>query len=349
MKKLVSKIFLCSILMSVAVPMESLASQNESNLQTKGTYIFEKEIADRIYKEAFTNHAGNTFKNKIERVTLPYQKEFDEAVDWFNNEKKEQWYSSYTSDTGEEKQLSAVYLKNPSETTKTVIIGHGLGGTNNMGPWAKLYYDQGYNVLLPQARAYGDSEGDSEKNISLGWKERQDYLKWINQLIDRDGENSQIILTGASMGGTTVLLASSLDLPKNVKAIVADCGFSSQDDLMKHLINKLPLGDNLPQEKLFDKVKIYNSVNDLVMNKQGYRLEDASSVREVRNAKVPVMVIHGMADDLYPASMSQEIYDAIGTEKELFLVPGGPHFQSIATDLPGYTERVSNFIGKFVD
>lgn len=61
--------------------------------------------------------------------------------------------------------------------------------------------------------------------------DRYDAEKWVEYVIERFGNNSEIFLHGISMGGATVLMASGLNLPNNVKAIISDCAYTSAYDV----------------------------------------------------------------------------------------------------------------------
>ena len=76
-----------------------------------------------------------------------------------------------------------------------------------------FFLSLGYHVLLVHQRSHGKSEG---KWITFGIKERYDCLSWCHHLIYSYGEDIRIVLDGLSMGATSVLMASALDLPKNV-------------------------------------------------------------------------------------------------------------------------------------
>ena len=135
-------------------------------------------------------------------------------------------------------EVACYYLPAEVSTDKTVIIAHGYSGhSEQMSGFAQMYHkDLGYNVLLPDARGHGRSEGDY---IGFGWPERKDYLKWIDQVIEHTGESTQVVLHGVSMGGATVMMTSGEELPPQVKAIVEDCGYTSVTDELKYQLKRM--------------------------------------------------------------------------------------------------------------
>ena len=96
-----------------------------------------------------------------------------------------------------ELKLSAIYLPR-TDSHKTAIVAHGyMGNAETMANYAKMFHDLGYNVLVPDARGHGKSEGDY---IGFGWHERKDYVKWIDQVLETNGQSEEIVLYGISMG-----------------------------------------------------------------------------------------------------------------------------------------------------
>ncbi|BDP53469.1 hypothetical protein EfmJHP35_13930 [Enterococcus faecium] len=77
----------------------------------------------------------------------------------------------------------------------------------------QMFHDMGYNVLVPDARGHGKSEGDY---IGFGWPERKDYVQWINKVLENNGKSQEIVLYGVSMGAATVMMTSGEKLPDNV-------------------------------------------------------------------------------------------------------------------------------------
>lgn len=154
--------------------------------------------------------------------------------------------------------------------------------------------DGGYNLLLVDQRAHGESEGEA---LSFGINERYDCLGWAEYLAKRFPD-SKIILHGISMGGATVLMASELPLPKEVACIIADCPYSSPKDIIirvtKHTLK-------LPGKPLFPIVWL----GARIFGK--FSVTAASPERAVRSTDIPILLIHGDADDFVPTYMSEQI------------------------------------------
>lgn len=211
------------------------------------------------------------------------------------------------------------------------IIFHGYRSKaeNDCGGGFVLARDFGHNVLLPDQRAHGESGG---KVITFGIKERYDCLKWI-EYISKRFNNTKIVISGVSMGAATVLMASNLDLPKNVKGIIADCAYSSPEEIIMLESRKKGFSDNLAKPFIFLSAKILG----------GFNLKTASPCEAVKNAKVPVLVIHGEDDRFVPCSMCYPIFDACTTQKKLFTVKDAGHGLSFLIDEEGYKKAVNDF------
>jgi len=254
----------------------------------------------------------------------------DEANEWFDERETERLEITSYDDLN----LVAQFIDNDANTNKAVILAHGFRNTSDdMGKLAKLYYEEGFDVLLPDSRGHGDSEGDY---IGYGWHDRLDYLDWIDLLVE-DYDAEDIILHGNSMGAATVLMTSGEDLPNEVKGIIADSGYSTVKDELAHQLKHLY---GLPAFPLLDVTSVITKM------RAGYTLGGASSIEQVKNNELPLLIIHGEDDDLVPTAMSQEIYDAAGGEKELWLVPGAGHTKAFDNVTEEFNERVKDFLDR---
>jgi fermentation-respiration switch protein FrsA (DUF1100 family) len=206
-----------------------------------------------------------------------------------------------------------------------------------MGMHAKYYYeDLGYNILMPDARGHGKSEGNY---IGLGWHDRKDYVQWIEYVIDRVGADSQIILHGVSMGGATVLMVSGEELPDNVKAIISDCAYTSVKEELAYQLKRMY---NLPPFPLLHSTSILTRV------RAGYYFAEASALKQVSSSKTPILFIHGGEDSFIPVEMTLELYEKCSSEKELFIVLEAGHGVAYNIDKEGYRKRVIDFLYKHV-
>ena len=148
---------------------------------------------------------------------------------WFQKTPKQVWTMKSATDN---LKLDADYIPAAKKTNKSVLIAHGyMNNKDSMGAYAAMFHQLGYNVLIPDARAHGDSQG---KYIGYGWPERYDERKWINRLIKENGADSQIVMFGVSMGGATTMMTSGIKLPSQVKAFIEDCGYTSVNAELMH-------------------------------------------------------------------------------------------------------------------
>lgn len=261
------------------------------------------------------------------------QKLFDEANEWFDEQETEQIEITSYDDLN----LVAQFIENDANTNKAVILAHGFRNTSDdMGKLAKLYYEEGFDILLPDSRGHGESEGNY---IGYGWHDRLDYLDWIDLLIE-DHDAEEIILHGNSMGAATVLMTSGENLPGEVKGIIADSGYSTVKDELAHQLKHLY---GLPAFPLLDVTSVITKI------RAGYTLGGASSVEQVKKNTLPLLIIHGEDDDLVPTAMAHEIYDAAGGDKELWLVPGAGHTKAFDNVTEVFNDRVKDFLQRTLE
>ena len=260
----------------------------------------------------------------------------DELTAWLEN----YGYERLTLENKDGLKLAG-YLLRPAEPSNVYVFcshGYRCNGKREFCGFVQYYLGRGFNVLLVDHRASGESEGD---RIGFGYYESQDSLQWLEYLIATYGKDISIIVHGVSMGSATVMLMSgSEQLPDNVKLIVADCGFTSAWDEFEAKLD----GMNIPKWPLLPLV---NAVNKRM---SGYDFKtDTDAVAAVKKAKVPMLFVHGTADGFVPCDMVYEVYAACGSEhKELLLVEGAQHAGSVVTDPVSYEAKLDEMIDKYV-
>lgn len=258
-------------------------------------------------------------------------KNLNDAQKWLEEKSN---YSDKYIESYDKLQLHSYVVSQNSN--KWAIVVHGYGGSGKlMSDKSKYFYDMGYNVLIPDLRGHGKSEGDY---IGMGWKDRLDIISWINFII-KENPNAEIVLHGTSMGAATVLMTSGENLPSNVKAIVADCAYTSAWDEFSY------------QLETYLKVPSYyilNVTNMVTKLKAGYSLKEASALESVKKATVPILFIHGDKDKFVPYSMMDKLYDATNSPKEKLTIEGGEHANSDLVSPFLYWLTVEDFLNQYV-
>ena len=188
------------------------------------------------------------------------------------------------------------------------------------------------SALVVDQRASGSSEG---KVITFGVKEHKDCLKWVAFMTEHFGPDVKIILTGISMGASTVLIAASAPLPPQVRGVLADCGFTSAKAIMYKVLRQI----KLPPKVVYPFVRLGAILYG------GFDPERYSAIDSVTRATLPTIFFHGDNDDYVPWEMSQENYDACTSRKELVIIPGAGHGLSYPVDKPTYLKALGDFFG----
>lgn len=233
-------------------------------------------------------------------------------------------------------KLHSYKILNETPSNKWAIVVHGYTSEGlKMSSYAKNFYNAGYNIIVPDLRAHGLSEGDY---IGMGWDDRFDIISWINYVLN-ENSNSEIVLFGVSMGASTVSMTSGEELPSNVKAIIADCGYTSVWDEFSYQLDSL---FSLPE---FPVMNISSLVTQI---RAGYSLKEASAIEQVKKSKTPILYVHGDKDDFVPTYMVDELYNATSSPKEKLIIKGAGHALSSSIDPYNYWNTVFNFINKYI-
>lgn len=218
------------------------------------------------------------------------------------------------------------------------ICVHGYHDTfESMGTIARWYHDRGWNVLLPDQRGHGKSEGDY---VGWGYDERLDLVGWINYVIRRDPA-AELVLHGVSMGAASVLMATGGAMPHQVKAAVSDCSYTSIEAEMRYLLSQWEDRPSIP----LPVGVLFAALRQTTLRRTGYDLRDAAPIQAVVRSKTPTLFIHGVEDDFVPASMMGKLYQTARCRKSFLWMPGAGHAAAVGTDWEMYWTAVSTFLG----
>ncbi len=294
-------------------------------------YIIFNEVMNRdalIYPKI----ADSAYK-KMDHVDVA---EEDERLTWYKNQEP-QYFEMINPRNF---RLKAKYIPADKPSKKYVFCSHGYRSTGNgeFKLMAKFYHDMGINLFIVDHQAAGESDG---KYIGFGYHESKDCILWLKWMLEKFGDDIEIILHGVSMGCATVLMMSGdPDLPSNVKFVVADCGYTSAYDEFEHILSTAM---HLPNFPILYTSNFFNKLLN------GWDFKDADPINRVHCAKVPIMFIHGGNDDFVPTYMVHQLYAACESEyKDLLVVEGAAHAESYPTDSAAYEAKVKEFAGKFL-
>lgn len=276
-------------------------------------------------------------KAKTERTIKMAGTDWSQHMDFIQERKKymlAQYHEDVYQTSKDGLKLHATYFPGP-DTQKIVICFHGYtsDGMHDFIGLSDYYMRNGYGMLLVDERAHGKSEGTY---IGFGCLDRHDALGWIQWVIQECGPQVQILLHGISMGGSTVLMTSSMELPLQVKGIISECGFTSPKEVFTHVLHTMY---HLPA---FPMIQISDYVN---RKKAGFGLDECNAAREVRNAKVPILLIHGDGDTFVPCEMCEKIYENCTSPKTRLIIKDAAHAECYYKDTESYEQALDTFVG----
>ena len=217
-----------------------------------------------------------------------------------------------------------------------VVAVHGYGqSASAMFPFAKPFYEAGYNILLPECRGCGRSGGDY---YGLGWADRMDVVKWCRQICN-DQPDAEIVLFGLSTGADAVLMAAGEDsLPSNVRCVISDSAYSRLTDVSNLILHR----HNLPSGLLSFATSMVTYL------RAGYSFMQASAVNQVAKGRTPTLFIHGGQDDVFPVEMCYELYEVADFTKDILIVQEASHGYAMFADYDQYWQRVWKFVETFL-
>lgn len=240
--------------------------------------------------------------------------------------------------TPDEARLHGYFVAASQPTSKTAVIVHGY--TDNAIRMMMIGYlynkSLGYNILLPDLRYSGLSDGEA---FQMGWLDRKDVMQWMDVANEIFGDSTRMVVHGISMGGATTMMVSGEPQPDYVKCFVNDCGYTSVWD---------QFGKELKEQFGLPEFPLMYTASWLCDWKYGWNFAEASSLEQVKKCQLPMLFIHGNKDDYVPTWMVYDLYETKPEPKELWVVPDADHATSYKLNKEAYTEKVKQFTDKYI-
>lgn len=288
-----------------------------------------------VHSPLFVKHNDHAVEAIGEQLKLQDNDEQRDAVRWFQATRQ-----SLTTYSEDGLRLHAWVLDPDCIAPKPHVYAiclHGFcGEPQEMARYALRYARMGCTVLLPALRAHERSQG---RYVGMGYLDRRDVMRWINLVVRADSQ-ARIILHGNSMGAAAVMLAAAEpDLPAQVKAVIEDSGYSSANSEMRFVARsmmRLPRVVGLPMIGVMSMICRMHA---------GFWLADGDCVRAAGRIRVPMLCVHGTADQLVPHEFMDRIVSAYhGRHCQMLSVAGAGHTLSSVKDPDTYWRMVQSAV-----
>lgn len=296
-------------------------------------------IGGSCYMVSYALTPDKTIEKKNELSEVFMEENYPFYAEWRDSLIAESAIKDTFITNDENIKLHAQYIYSAQPTSKTAVIVHGY--TDNATRMMMIAYmynkDLGFNVLLPDLHYHGKSEG---KAIQMGWKDRLDVIRWIDIANEIFGKNTEMVVHGISIGAATTMMVSGEESVNDcVKVYVEDCGYTS---VWEQFSKEMKEDFSLPEFPL-----LYTA-DWLCRAKYGWGFKEASAINQVMKCKKPMFFIHGDKDDYVPTNMVYQLYEAKKGDKQIWVVKDAEHAVSYQENKEEYTQRVKDFIYRYI-
>lgn len=195
------------------------------------------------------------------------------------------------------------------------LMFHGYRGDSERDLSGGVFrcFALGRSILLVDQRSSGRSDG---RVITFGINERRDCVSWADFIVREIDPEAKIILTGVSMGAATVMMASAEPLPTNVIGVLADCGYTSAEAIIKKVIREM----KLPAALLYPCARLGGRLFG------HFDIDETSPIEAMKKCRLPIIFYHGDVDAFVPHEMSVENYEACASDrKRMVTIEGAGH------------------------
>lgn len=305
------------------------AATSVSVFLSLGYSFFEFVVKNKKKDITKSKRIKKLYHAKVNHPRYKFEEEYESGKQWCQDQKMMDWY--ITSDDG--LILHGSFLK-ASSPKRYVILCHGYKGSGfgDFANIARYLHENGCNLLFIDERCCGLSEGNY---ITFGAKEQYDIKNWAWLIAEHDGKKLPIYLFGESMGASSVLMATGQELPKQVKGIIADCGFCTMKAQLK---NMAACWFHIKWIEL-----LLLRMNILCRVVAKFRMDESDTTKALVQNKRPVLFFHGMKDTYVDPKNTEYNYSICTAEKELVLVPEARHL-CCAYEAPKlYRRKIMNF------
>lgn len=294
-------------------------------LYFKKTFFRDKnsEITEENFYKNLKNHKCNSIEEKIKNNKNIFENAEHKTVNVLSID---------------DFRLSGkLYLNDDTESQKSVILCHGFksSGEVDFCTAFKKYMESGFNVLIIDQRAHGNSDGQYS---SMGIMESYDIVAWCKWLEMCFGTGSEIVVHGVDMGAFAAVAAgANPEMPQNVKCIIADSIYP--------LIHKV-VSDKVKKNLSFLSKPAVVIMNAFFRNHIGFDMRDFSLFAIAKDVKIPVLFIHSENDATTPLGTAEFIMKKIPAKTDLVSIKKAFHGTCFIKDEDECMNSIIKFIGE---
>ena len=232
-------------------------------------------------------------------------------------------------------RLSGWHVPHPNPRV-AVVLAHGYSSCREtMLPYLRMLRPWGASAFAFDFRRHGLSGG---RATTLGHREPMDLATVVGLAREQHPE-LPLLLVGESMGAAVSLRLAAAD--PAVDAVLADCPFATLDEPLANRL-RLTFGESLG-ERLVPAARRESA---RVLGVSPSEIGPASTATGLDGR--PVLLVHGEADRLIPASHSRRLCEMAGTRAELWTVPGAAHARSVRVAEDAYRRRLDTWMGSWL-
>jgi pimeloyl-ACP methyl ester carboxylesterase len=218
----------------------------------------------------------------------------------------------------------------------TIVLLHGIASTRiAMLSVAKTFVQNGFNCILYDARANGESGGI---NCTFGYFEKRDLSAYLDSASVRYPGCGPFGVFGNSFGAATAIQALASE--KRLRCGIAESPFATLREVIHDYFRQMfyvPL-DFIPDAALVNTERI-----------AGFRVDDVTPEADARRITQPTMIIHGALDHKVSPHYGRRVFDNLASEhKEWYLIDRAGHDDVAAGGGAEYEHRILDFFGRFL-
>jgi len=248
----------------------------------------------------------------------------------------EQWGKRYEAETKEVTvqndglRLCGRFTDFGSDKTAIILCGRAEGCIYSYF-YAEPYRKCGYNILVVDQRAHGNSEGTYS---GIGFLEQNDMIAWI-RLLEQQFHTKEVVVHGVCIGAAcATYLAANRNCPKSLKGIVVDGLYRSFHHVFvaRFRTNKKPI------------FPVLWEIEWLIRTHTGVRVKRDAPCNAIKEVRVPVLFIHSKEDVSSLPENVPALVESCPTPKTLVWMDHGAHSHLRIVNRDRYDQAVTDFV-----